>query len=467
MLRSHASWFHKLILAVDVALAGSAFVAALRLTGALGFESPGDIERILLLGFLGVVIWPLVLDGLELYESQRRRELKQVALRLLSAGAISALALSVGASATQAPVPPTFGLVAGALQLGAIACSRVAILALLRLARAHGKNYRQVLVVGSGPRAQRATSMIEDNPGWGQRVIGLLDEFDEAVDPTLHGYPIYKLQELPNLLRRVVVDEVVVACPRSMLSMIAPVVATCAAVGVPVTLLSDVFGDLMPRPRIAEFGSQPALSFGVVHHSLSALWIKRSIDVVGAGLLLLLCAPLVAAAAIAIRLDSPGPVLFRQKRCGLHGRVFGVLKLRSMYVDAEERRAELLTLNEMDGPVFKIKHDPRVTRVGRWIRRLSLDELPQLWNVLCGEMSLVGPRPPIPGEVDQYDVAQRRRLSMRPGITCLWQVEGRNQIGFEEWVRLDLAYIDRWSLRLDAWILLRTLPAVLKGTGAS
>ena len=160
-------------------------------------------------------------------------------------------------------------------------------------------------------------------------------------------------------------------------------------------------------------------------------------------------------------------MLFRQKRCGLNGRIFDVLKLRSMHLDAEKRRADLVALNEMDGPVFKIRNDPRITRVGRWLRRLSIDELPQLWNVVRGEMSLVGPRPPIPGEVDEYDVGQRRRLSMRPGITCLWQVAGRNTIGFAEWVQLDLEYIDRWSLLLDTKILLRTLPAVLKGTGAS
>jgi exopolysaccharide biosynthesis polyprenyl glycosylphosphotransferase len=211
----------------------------------------------------------------------------------------------------------------------------------------------------------------------------------------------------------------------------------------------------------------PALSFGVVHHSRSALFLKRVLDVVCASALLLLLSPVLAIAAIASKLDSAGPVLFRQKRCGLNGRIFDVLKLRSMHVDAEMRRAELVALNEMDGPVFKIRNDPRVTRVGRWLRRLSVDELPQLWNVVRGEMSLVGPRPPIPGEVDEYDVAQRRRLSMRPGITCLWQVEGRNTIGFTEWVQLDLDYIDRWSLLLDFTILLRTLPAVVKGTGAS
>jgi exopolysaccharide biosynthesis polyprenyl glycosylphosphotransferase len=330
-----------------------------------------------------------------------------------------------------------------------------------------GRNYRHVLVVGSGPRARLAVNLIDEHPSWGQRVVGLLDEYDTPVDPSFIGVPISKLQDLPDLMRRVVIDEVIVACPRSMLSEITPAIATCAAVGIPVTMLSDVFGDLMPRPRVAEFGMHPALSFGVVHHSRSALLFKRVMDVLCASALLLLLSPVITIAAIAIKLDSKGPVLFRQKRCGLNGRLFDVLKLRSMHADAEKRRAELVALNEMDGPVFKIRNDPRITRVGRWLRRLSIDELPQLWNVVRGEMSLVGPRPPIPGEVDDYDVGQRRRLSMRPGITCLWQVEGRNTIGFDEWVQLDLEYIDRWSLLLDLMILLRTLPAVVRGTGAS
>jgi exopolysaccharide biosynthesis polyprenyl glycosylphosphotransferase len=360
-----------------------------------------------------------------------------------------------------------FATVTVALQFALIASSRIAIHTGLRVARKLGRNYRHVLIVGSGPRARLAANLIDEHPTWGQRVVGLLDEYNAPVDPSFIGVPIHKLQDLPDLMRRVVIDEVIVACPRSMLSSIAPVIATCAAVGVPVIMLSDVFGDLMPRPRVAEFGMQPALSFGVVHHSRSALFLKRVLDVLCASAVLLLLSPMIAIAAIAIKLDSAGPVLFRQKRCGLNGRIFDVLKLRSMHLDAEKRRADLVALNEMDGPVFKIRNDPRITRVGRWLRRLSIDELPQLWNVVRGEMSLVGPRPPIPGEVDEYDVGQRRRLSMRPGITCLWQVAGRNTIGFAEWVQLDLEYIDRWSLLLDTKILLRTLPAVLKGTGAS
>jgi lipopolysaccharide/colanic/teichoic acid biosynthesis glycosyltransferase len=172
-----------------------------------------------------------------------------------------------------------------------------------------------------------------------------------------------------------------------------------------------------------------------------------------------------AIAALAVRATSPGPVLFRQVRCGLYGRRFAMLKFRTMHADAEQRKADLLELNEMDGPVFKLRDDPRVTPVGRVLRRWSLDELPQLWNVLWGDMSIVGPRPPVPEEVAQYAVFERRRLSMRPGLTCLWQVMGRNSIGFADWVKLDLRYIDRWSLASDLRILLQTIPAVLRGTG--
>ncbi len=186
---------------------------------------------------------------------------------------------------------------------------------------------------------------------------------------------------------------------------------------------------------------------------------------VGASVLLVATAPLIGVAMLLIRTTSPGGSLYRQPRCGLNGRRFEFLKLRTMYVNADEMRGELLHLNEMDGPVFKIGDDPRITSVGRVLRRWSIDELPQFWNVLRGDMSLVGPRPPLPDEVEQYATFERRRLSMRPGITCLWQVTGRNQIGFADWVKLDVQYIDSWSLSLDLEIMLRTIPVVLRGTG--
>jgi exopolysaccharide biosynthesis polyprenyl glycosylphosphotransferase len=253
-----------------------------------------------------------------------------------------------------------------------------------------------------------------------------------------------------------------------MLPSIEPIVDVCAKMGVQVTILSDLFGDYLPPPQVTRFNGLAALSFAPVHHSQTKLVIKRGIDLIGASIGLLLASPVLLAAAIAIRLDSPGPVFFGQVRCGVNGRRFHCWKLRTMCIDAEERQEEFAHLNEMkEGPVFKIKDDPRVTRPGRLLRRWSLDELPQLWNVLVGEMSLVGPRPPVPREVVQYCDCERRRISMRPGITCLWQVNGRNGIDFPEWVKLDLEYIDTWSLSNDLRIMLKTIPAVLRGTGAS
>jgi exopolysaccharide biosynthesis polyprenyl glycosylphosphotransferase len=298
------------------------------------------------------------------------------------------------------------------------------------------------------------------------RVVGFMDESDVPHDARIPADKIFKMLDLPNILRDNVIDEVIVACPRSMLGSIGPVVGVCAAAGVPITLLSDLFGDYLPPPQVTSFGALAALSFAPVHHSGPMLMVKRCVDVVGAAILLIATAPIMALATIAIKMTSPGPLFFRQVRCGRNGRPFEMLKLRTMQADAEARKAELMQLNEMDGPVFKIRHDPRITTVGRALRRWSIDEIPQFLNVLKGDMSLVGPRPPVPVEVAEYATFDRRRLSMRPGITCLWQVSGRNTIGFEGWVKLDLEYIDSWSLVNDLKILLRTIPAALKGTGS-
>jgi len=194
--------------------------------------------------------------------------------------------------------------------------------------------------------------------------------------------------------------------------------------------------------------------------------LKRLMDILTAFAGLLVSVPLMVIIAVLIKLESKGPVLFRQTRAGLNGRRFVLLKFRSMVDDAEHQRAALEVLNEMSGPVFKLTRDPRVTRVGAFLRRTSLDELPQLWNVLKGDMSLVGPRPPLPSEVKRYERWQRRRLSMKPGLTCLWQTSGRNEVDFDEWMRLDMEYIDTWSLTKDVKIILKTIPAVLFARGA-
>ena len=292
--------------------------------------------------------------------------------------------------------------------------------------------------------------------------IRFIDESGDPIDPSIPPEKVHKFTDLPDLIREQVIDEVITACPRSLFASLSPVIATCTEVGLPITLLSDIFGDYLPPPKVTRFDTMAALNFSPVDHSRTKLAVKRLIDIVGASAILVLAAPILAVAAVAIRKTSPGPVFFRQNRCGLNGRPFEMLKLRTMVLDAEQQQTALLDLNEMDGPVFKIKADPRVTKIGGILRRWSIDELPQIWNVLRGDMSLVGPRPPIPLEVARYETFERRRLSMRPGVTCLWQVSGRNQIGFADWVKLDVEYIDTWSLGQDLKLLLLTVPAALR-----
>jgi exopolysaccharide biosynthesis polyprenyl glycosylphosphotransferase len=242
----------------------------------------------------------------------------------------------------------------------------------------------------------------------------------------------------------------------------------CEREGVEVWLLADFFKTQVSRTSLDEFMGRPTLVFRSAPEASWQRVAKDFIDVLGALALVVLLLPVMALIALLIRLTSRGPILFRQQRSGLHGRPFNMLKFRTMVTNAEQLKQELAALNEMSGPVFKVTNDPRVTKVGRWLRRWSFDELPQLFNVLRGEMSLVGPRPLPVAEVERFDdPADRRRLSVKPGLTCLWQVGGRNDVrSFKDWVRLDLEYIDHWSLWLDLKILLRTIPAVLRGTGA-
>jgi len=464
MLRALSREIDAALQLADVVVSAALFVAIVRIP-ALAVAEAG--LALLPVGLAAALAWPISLRTLRLYDSQRRDTVAQVTGSLALAGALSALAQAAVAFATALPAPPSFPLVVAGAQLGVLGGMRVSLLGLARVVRRAGHNTRNVLIAGSGPRAAYVEEVIVSHAEWGLCVVGFIDASLPRKGAAVQRSRIFPLAAIEEILADQVIDEVIVAVPRSKLEAVVGVVDAATRAGVPITLLSDVFGDLLPPPRVKRFGSLPALSFAPVHHSAAWLAVKRLIDVAASAALLAVAAPLIAACALAIKLASPGPVFFHQVRCSLNGRLFRMPKLRTMVVDAESRRLDLTAQNEMDGPVFKMKRDPRITAVGRFLRRYSLDELPQLWSVLRGDMSLVGPRPAIPSEVAAYRTAERRRLSMRPGLTCLWQVSGRNKIGFEDWVRLDLEYIDTWSLASDVAILLRTVPAVLRGDGAS
>jgi exopolysaccharide biosynthesis polyprenyl glycosylphosphotransferase len=383
------------------------------------------------------------------------RALAVVAL-LLVAGAVFDTRFDAGHGLLVAYVSIAFVL------LGAI---RAAFRLLSVAARRRGYSLRRYGVVGGSVEGREVVEAMESHPDWGFDFAGFI-----AVDgerrggrgPTLGG-----LAELGRILEEEVLDEIIFAVPREQFDLIEPAVQLCQEQGVEVRISLDMLRFGPSSMRLTVLNDLPMVSFSRTPSDTLALSVKRLFDLATSGLALLLLAPVFAGVALAIRLDSPGPAFFRQRRVGRNGRSFQMVKFRSMYQDAEARLEALKAQNEMSGPVFKMREDPRVTRVGRFLRRTSLDEFPQFWNVLTGEMSIVGPRPPLPSEVKQYKRWQRRRLSVKPGITCIWQISGRNNIDFDRWMELDLEYIDTWSLWGDLKIFLRTIPAVLGSRGAS
>ena len=328
--------------------------------------------------------------------------------------------------------------------------------------------YHYCLVVGCGARAREVASLIEQSRGSGLRLVGFVDpeEKSAAGGRMIGNYEIHPLSTVEYILQNRVIDEVIFAVGMQELARLEPVMLHCANLGMKVRVQLEFLPTAYSRVYLEKFRDIELLSLSSAPESELLLFLKRIFDVGLATFSIVLLAPLMLAVAAAIRVTSPGPVLFTQTRCGLGGRRFTLYKFRSMINNAEQLRAELHQLNDLDGPAFKLRDDPRITAVGRWLRRFSIDELPQLWNIVRGDMSFVGPRPAVPEEVNQYEPWQRRRLRMRPGLTCTWVLEGRNHLDFNRWIQLDLAYIDGWSLWLDAKIFFRTIPIVISGRGA-
>jgi exopolysaccharide biosynthesis polyprenyl glycosylphosphotransferase len=329
------------------------------------------------------------------------------------------------------------------------------------------KPSNDVLILGTGSLGHFTGVQISEEPSK-RAVLGYLSWEDERPHEGLGGPVLGRADELERILAERPFNEVYIA--GSVLrhgDEMQAAVSTCERFGTPFALPVSPFRMDRARPAEPEAIRDGYVHFVSVEIKPLQMAVKRLFDILVSASVLALLSPLLVLVAVLIKLTSPGPVFYKQRRSGLYGREFNMLKFRSMVQNAEHFQASLAALNEMDGPVFKIHNDPRITLVGRFIRKFSIDELPQLINVLRGDMSIVGPRPAIPSEVAQYEPWQRRRLSVRPGITCVWQVSGRNKIGFEEWMYLDMRYIDHWSFKEDIKIILKTVPVVLTGRGAS
>jgi exopolysaccharide biosynthesis polyprenyl glycosylphosphotransferase len=424
-----------------------------------------------LLGIILIISWHVALAVQGLYVSHRlhslRLELKEIGRAVL----ISSLALLVAANVGRWPTinlrtVVMFGL-AGFTLIGGM---RLALRLNLRRLRRRGHNVKTLLIVGGGTRARGFAARLRLRQDLGYRVLGYVDSDPAFAHGDIEGAPwMGTVEDLPQILAREVIDEVSIALPiKSQYTQIEAAVMLLEEQGITTHLLSDLFPQKLARSQSLDFGGVPIVS---LHSAPLFSWrteAKRVFDFAGATVLLLLTSPVLLVVAIAIKLESEGPIFFVQERVGINKRRFKMLKFRTMQRDAEARMDEVEHLNEKTGPIFKIRNDPRVTKIGRWLRRTSIDELPQLVNILLGDMSIVGPRPLSVRDAVRMEVAwQKRRFSVKPGLTCLWQVSGRSNLSFEQWMQLDLQYIDTWSLELDARILIRTIPAILLARGAS
>jgi exopolysaccharide biosynthesis polyprenyl glycosylphosphotransferase len=446
-----------------------------RLTLTEFFEMRVKLGNLVLL-FSFLLIWHFLFSVFGLYGSKRMSSRWEEVKDIGAATTLGTLVIAVSALLFHIwMVNPTFLLLFWLLTTCSVVLSRAIIRGVLAYARRHGQNLRNLLVIGTNARALTLVRRIQGKPELGYRILGFADEKWAGLDEfKKQGYPLVTdLDTLPSYVRRNVVDEVVLALPiRSFHTLASRIAWACEQQGIIVRFMPNIFDLKEAKHRADEFGGDDTL---ISHDSTIAdawgLAIKRLIDIVVSGAAIILLSPVMVLTALLVKLTAPGPIFFVQRRLGRNKRMFDIYKFRTMVVDAEKRLKDIEHRNEVSGPVFKIKDDPRITPVGRFLRKTSIDELPQLFNVLKGDMSLVGPRPLQVRDYELFDTFcedwQRRRFSVRPGITCLWQIKGRSSIPFEKWMELDLQYIRTWSLWLDLQILAKTVPAVLKGSGAA
>ena len=450
---------------VDAILTAAAFAIAYRLRQQLPFDHnfflARDNRELLLtfsvITFVAVGYW---LDVSGQLDSARIRGILRECTRQVAYSAVAFVIFLTFGLRLETPLSRGFLLLFFALSWFFLACARIAARNLIPLLGRN--NLRHILIVGIDDRAAQLAEKLDAFAEQGVRIAGFLAPPGEFTHSELSGYPVFPVENLRSMLSRHVVDEIHFAVDSEKLRSLEEVFLWCDEEGVCSRIAVDFFPHVNSHIALERLGSTPLLTFSAAPDDEVLLFVKRVIDLALAVAGTIVLSPVLLLAAILVKTTSRGPLIFRQTRCGLNGRTFTLYKFRSMIVGAEERLSEVAHLNSRE-IVTKIPNDPRLTPVGKLLRSFSIDELPQLLNVLRGDMSVVGPRPAIPSEVAQYQRWQRRRLRMRPGLTCLWAVEGRDNLDFDRWMRLDMQYIDNWSLGLDARIILRTIPQVLSG----
>ncbi|HET9345138.1 MAG TPA: sugar transferase [Candidatus Limnocylindrales bacterium] len=467
MIRRHITPFRLSLMAADGVSGALLFVgvsyARFGQTWPSSWRAAG-VDPLMAAAAYGAV-WVFVLWVLGMYRLRARWTVRTELIDVVRAAMLLAIATFTALFVLKLPnVSRLFLLWLFAAQIIVTVASRLALRSLIRGARDHGYMRRYMLIVGTSREARRFADRVERHRELGLRVIGHLATDPGAMAAADTGRPVLgTVEDIEQILHDRIVDEVAICLPPEWIGIVEPITRLCEEEGKIVRIPLMGHSMSLPGSRLEDFDGIPILSLVYGPDRVLGLIAKRLLDFVLAAAGLVLLSPILVGTAAAIMILDGRPIVFRQLRVGLNGRAFQVVKFRSMVPDAEARIVELEALNEISGPAFKLTRDPRLTRTGRFLRATSLDELPQLWNVLKGEMSLVGPRPPLPREVQSYQLWHRRRLSMKPGITGLWQVAARRESDFDRWVELDLSYIDHWSLWLDLKIMFRTIPAMIQG----
>jgi exopolysaccharide biosynthesis polyprenyl glycosylphosphotransferase len=454
----------------DLLLTCLAFVAAyqtrllLNPTGLFHWVFYIDFPKAALLLILSGVCWVAIGYWLNVYEKLDSAHPRTVLRDTFRQCALGAMSLVIGQFLLRLDLSRFFVLFFAAYAWVLLCLFRMNAARVIGALRTEFGKAHFIVVVGSGEHARRLGEALEKSSDYGIRLLGFLDD-EAGLVKLSRTYTCYAFPRLPELLRQRVVDEVIFAVDSSRLGKLEDIFLLCDEQGVRTRVVLNFFPHVNSKVYLDQLDALPLLTFSAAPHDEIRLMAKRATDVALAAASLVLLLPFMAVIALLIRLTSPGPVIFRHQRCGLNGRRFTFYKFRSMCDGAEELKSSLMHLNRKS-TAFKIPNDPRLTSIGRFLRKFSIDEWPQLWNVLKGDMSLVGPRPAVPEEVELYQAWQRRRLRIRPGLTCLWALSGRDNLDFDTWMKLDMQYIDNWSLALDWKILLRTIPRVLTGRGA-